>query len=87
VAINHLFKQKLPLPAALTGAINVRASAIGLPTGVRINGGFIGGRPKQSGTFTISVKFQGKMFTTGTKGKRTATTVQATQHYTLTVGP
>jgi hypothetical protein len=87
VPVNQLFKLKLPVPAELAASGKVRTIATGLPSGARIGSGFIGGRAKTAGTFTFTVQFQTKKITTGTSGKRTATMLQVTREYLLTVTP
>jgi hypothetical protein len=74
VSVNQRFKMTLPLPASIPQGSKVRASATGLPTGVRVAGHWIGGRPKQAGTFTFTVQF------------KTATT-KVSQQYMITVEP
>jgi PKD repeat protein len=87
VSINKLFKLRLPLPDSLAGATRIRSTATGLPARVRVRGGFIGGAPKQAGSFTITVQFTAKTVSSGTNGKSTVTTLQVTHQYTLTVVP
>jgi len=87
VSINKPFKLRLPLPDSLAGATRIRSTATGLPARVRVRGGFIGGAPKQAGSFTITVQFTAKTVSSGTGGKSTVTTLQVTQQYTLTVVP
>jgi hypothetical protein len=87
VKLNQPFKLRLTLPANFPKNAKVHISAGGLPLGVRVRGGFIGGRPKQSGAFTLSVQFEAKTFGTGTNGKRTTTTIQVSQQYRLNVAP
>jgi hypothetical protein len=71
------FKLALQLPAALSGVANVRASASGVPAGVRVSGASIGGRPKDAGTYLATVTFQAKL--------SGGTTAKATQRYMLNV--
>jgi hypothetical protein len=78
VTLGHPFKLQLPWPANIAPAKKVRTTAQGLPRGVRVNGNWIVGRPRQAGTFTISVRFSIK-----TAGIVT----EATEQYTFTVSP
>jgi hypothetical protein len=85
VKVNKPFKLKLPLPSALAGAVKLRPVATGLPTGVRISTGLVGGHPKQIGTNFFTVQFTAQLFSARAHGKRVVTTVHATQEYALTV--
>jgi hypothetical protein len=84
---NQLFKLKLPLPINFPHSGKFKSSASGLPLGVRICGDVIGGRARHSGIYTFDIKFVEKMTSSSPGGKHVATTVQATQQYTLTVTP
>ena len=87
VKSKQAFKVKLPLPGNVPVSGKVHSSATGLPTGVRISGNVIGGRPSKTGTFTFTVQFQTKTAVVGASGKRTLATVQNTQQYSITVAP
>jgi hypothetical protein len=87
VPVNQRFKLKLPSPATLPQSGHVKATAKVLPSGIRVGGSYIGGRPKSAGTFVLTVQFQVKTFSVDASGKRTANTTNATQTYALTVKP
>jgi hypothetical protein len=57
VKVGQLFKLQLPRPAGIDQTKKLRTTASGLPSGIRVAGSWIGGRPKQAGTYTFSVHF------------------------------
>jgi hypothetical protein len=57
VQVGQLFKLQLPRPAGIDQTKKLRTTASGLPSGIRVAGSWIGGRPKQAGTYTFSVHF------------------------------
>jgi hypothetical protein len=85
LAGNQPFKLALPLPTSLLDAKGIRASAKGLPLGLRVSGVSIGGRPQAAGTVTITVSFQGKLISVDANGKPEAGVIMTTQTYTFTV--
>jgi hypothetical protein len=80
VSVNQTFKLPLPLPANLTQSGKLKSIAIGLPKGTRVVRDFIGGRIRESGTFTLTVQFT-------EKAGKGAAPIQASQQYTITVAP
>jgi chitodextrinase len=74
--VGHLFKIKLDAPeggkkAKLSWVVVDRSQ---LPPGVTVKGGFIGGRPRKSGSYTFQLQIKGK-------------SNSATNTYTLTITP
>jgi PKD repeat protein len=78
LTLGHPFKLQLPWPMNMAPTKKVRTTAQGLPRGVRVSGNWIVGRPRQAGTFTISVRFS---------IKTVGIVTQATEQYTFTVSP
>jgi hypothetical protein len=85
VQVGEPFTQTLPLPASLGSVSKIHASASSLPSGVRISGTNISGKPKAAGTFAFTVTFQAKVASTA--GKEGTTTIKVTQDYLLEVTP
>jgi hypothetical protein len=85
VKVNTPFKLKLPMSDQRL--LKARTSAAGLPKGVRVGRLVLSGHTSQTGTFTFSIHFSAKTISTDPSGKRTASTIQETQQYTLTVKP
>ena len=87
VTVNQPFKFKLIPPVSLADASTIRATATGLPGGVRISGTMIGGKAKQPGNYTITVHFQGKTETIDESGAPLSAIIQVSQNISLTVVP
>ena len=84
VKLKQPVKLKLSLPGVTSGA-KVRSTARGLPPGLRVSGAMISGRPGKIGTFTFTVQSQLKSPSQHAGGKRTVTTQQSSQSYSITV--
>jgi hypothetical protein len=85
VTVNTKIKLALPRPDGIPATGTVHTTCSDAPKGLRVSGGFIGGKVNQVGTFTFTVTFQASTTLVDDDGSTVPATVKAQQTYTLTI--